>query len=386
MSAVVPCGSSRQRRVSLSPLCMHLPLIIELSCISLTHPANIIEITDPHWNPISKIAFHRKPPTTASAIMFPFFKLPADIRRICIEHVLFDSRPAPEYPSMDNRAKFDDIRYMAWRARPYHEIRDTHSPSNCLALFLTSREMKAETSAILALKGSAKYHLDLSVLNDNDVFPTWLCVPQLTTRLDKLYVDVRLFGTIIESSIGRRQGGNGGHTRYEWDFLALLERFLRYGPVGRKKNADGGDSLMMAGPRGVCPPIIDRSIKVDTLVLDFSSAEDKAQRGEFPPREIEFRDWNCYRCGFGSHRHSRRLDEYNTRPEWLAELLADEIDMLLNLGRDREFFAKLVYSRMRIIRMLVDGEVFREFNIAERLDEYKYTDKKKYAPEWLIDL
>ncbi|KAL3476004.1 hypothetical protein BJX99DRAFT_270814 [Aspergillus californicus] len=299
--------------------------------------------------------------------MFPFLQLPPEIRTIIISQVISSSCPAPEYPSKENRSTYNDIHYMAWRARPYHEIRSTHSPSNSLALLLTSKQVRDDTNAILTLQRSTNYHLDISVENDNDVFPTWLCVPRLTTRIDKLHVDVRLFGTVIEPRIGRRQGGDGGHTRYEWDFLALLERFLRYGPVGQKKGADGQAIIVRDGTG----PIVDRGIKVDTLVLDFSSGEDKLQRGEFPPEEISYRDWHWYRMGHGMRKHDLKLEEYKTRPEWLAELLANEIHGILHFGRDREGFAKLVYSRLRVVRMLVDGELFRQFNIAGLLDGLK---------------
>ncbi|KAL2836766.1 hypothetical protein BJY01DRAFT_258601 [Aspergillus pseudoustus] len=326
--------------------------------------------------------------------MSPFFGLPADIRRICLEYALFSSRRAPEYPTKDNRAKFEDMGYTSWRAWAYHELNGSSSSStytsspNCLALLLTSREMNAETRAILALNSSARsrsmYHLDISVLNDNDVFPTWLCVPQLTTHVQTLYADVRLFGTIIEPSVSRKLVGCGGHARYEWDFLALLERFLQYGPVGQKQKKESKPGSPLSHDA-----IIDRQIQLDTLILDFSSAEEKkAQRAGFPPPNVGYGYWNSYRSGLG-HRRRRgklQLEKYNTRPEWLAEMLADEIDLLLNFGFDRERFAKILYARIRVIRMLVDGQLFREINVAERLDEYKYTDKRKDAPDWVMDL
>ncbi|RDW65814.1 uncharacterized protein DSM5745_09553 [Aspergillus mulundensis] len=332
--------------------------------------------------------------------MFPFLQLPPELRSLVIEHVLFSSYPAPEYPSKENRSIFNDLRYMAWRARPYQEIRSTHSPSNCLALLLTSKTIHDETKAMLSLQESrsATYHLDITVENDNDVFPTWLCVPQLTTHIAELHVDVRLFGTIIHPNISWRLGGDGGHSRYEWDFLALLERFLRYGPVGQKKGSDGQVLNMRTFSYTSPCPIVDHGIKVDTLTLNFTSGEAKLQRGEFPPAEIEYRDWDWYRKGHGPRRGvpeiERPLTEYNTRPEWLAELLADEIDVLLHFGRDREGFARLVYERLRVIRMLVDGEVYREFDVSGILDEFKLPDKSlrkmasKFvdAPGWVFDL
>ncbi|KAL4964973.1 uncharacterized protein BDV14DRAFT_200510 [Aspergillus stella-maris] len=223
-----------------------------------------------------------------------------------------------------------------------------------------------ETRAILDLVKKTNYHLDISVLDDNELYATWLCVPRLSTYIDVVEVDVRLFGNIIYPNVARSMRGDGGHSRYEWDFLVVLERFLTVGPVSQKRKLDkDADQDPPFGRRSY----FDRGIKVNTIVLNFTSAE---EGGEFPPHEISYEDWQWQCMGRPRNRDEITLEEYNTRPEWLAELLAEEIHCCLHFGRSRETFGKLTKERLGKITMFVDGNPFREIDVAGRLDDQKY--------------
>ncbi|KAJ5356890.1 hypothetical protein N7517_011499 [Penicillium concentricum] len=192
--------------------------------------------------------------------------LPQEIRVMIFEDVLHGHRTPPIYPSKLNMVDFPDMHYKAniEPLRPYHEQRDTHSPSNSLPLLLASRQVSMETQSILNRMRKTTYVLDISVLNDLDLFSTWISVPRLTTRLSTLHVDIRLFGRIITTKEACDQIGCGGRYGFHWSFYALLERFLRYGPVGAKKGrtSDYGN-----------PSYKNRHISVENLILDFRSAE-----------------------------------------------------------------------------------------------------------------
>ncbi|KAL4800144.1 hypothetical protein BDV19DRAFT_171855 [Aspergillus venezuelensis] len=145
----------------------------------------------------------------------PLLKLPPEVRQLVIAHVLYDPRAPPAYPSKRKRMVCKDISYMAWVAKPYSARFETHSPSNCLPLLLTCTLLKQDTNAVLETNKTPDYHLDISILNENDVFPTWTCVPQLTDHLDNLIVDVRLFRRVIHPQTARRLLGYVGHQKYE---------------------------------------------------------------------------------------------------------------------------------------------------------------------------
>lgn len=52
---------------------------------------------------------------------------------------------------------------------------------------------------ILRAMSTTTYMLGISLLNEFEVFPTWLSIPRLTDRLTTLHVDVRLFGHIRDN-------------------------------------------------------------------------------------------------------------------------------------------------------------------------------------------
>ncbi|KAL4800147.1 hypothetical protein BDV19DRAFT_353508 [Aspergillus venezuelensis] len=311
--------------------------------------------------------------------MFPFMDFPAEIRALVLEHALLDSRDPPGYPSKEGRRRFWEFGHTTPRYGPYWETFRTHSPSNALQLLLTSRQISAETQAVLNLVKETNYHLDISVLDDDELYATWLCVPRLSTRIDVIEVDVRLFGNIIYPQVAARHKGDGGHTRYEWDFLVLLERFLTVGPVSQKRKLDkNADQDSPVGRHSYS----DREIKVKTIVLNFSSAE---EGGEFPPREISYEDWQWQCMARPRNRDEIWLEEYNTRPEWLAELLSKEIHHCLHFERNAGY-GKLMMQRLGKIKMFVDGKPFQEIDVAGRLDDLKYRPQGQSVPDWIQDI
>ncbi|KAJ5588008.1 uncharacterized protein N7459_003773 [Penicillium hispanicum] len=302
--------------------------------------------------------------------------LPTELRGEIIENVLRSRRTPPAAPSKSQRREFQDIQYKALRGRCgiYNEQRATHCPSTCLPLLLTNRQLSVETKWILGRRASRiPYVLDISVLNDLDLFPTWLSVPRTTNRIGTLWVDIRLFGHILSRDVARLLGGAGGRFGFHWSFYALLERFFRYGPVDEKKIPDSsGDSSFFGNPT-----FDDRDISVDVLTLAFQSAE-----SEFPdpPDHITYRMWRVRQYGadrFQRHPDARdkysQLEHYRTRPEWLAEYLSSEIRGLLHMGYHTAEYGKFLYERIGIIRMIVDGTV-TEIDLGATLAEQRFTD------------
>ncbi|TQB70381.1 hypothetical protein MPDQ_000595 [Monascus purpureus] len=84
-----------------------------------------------------------------------------------------------------------------------------HCPSNCLSLLLTNGQISAETQSVLDRVQSSPtdYHLDISVLDDLDLFPTWLSVPRIT-NVSLLFSSMSVFSAT--SSPGRPLSGTPG--------------------------------------------------------------------------------------------------------------------------------------------------------------------------------
>lgn len=284
--------------------------------------------------------------------------LPQEIRAIIFEEVINGHRVPPTSPSKSNMVDIMDMEYKANMGpfRPYYEQRDTHSPSNSLPLLLTSRQVSIETQSALNRMKRTTYVLGISVLNDRDLFSTWISVPRLTTRLSTLHVDMRLFGHIITSEEGRGQMGCGGRYGFHWSFYALLERFLRYGPVGAKKGRCNsyGD-----------PSYEDRQISVENLVLDFHPAETELP---YPPDDIGYTEW--------LDKHDGRLwiDEetdmspaYKPRPEWLLRYLRYWLEYITDMSYHTAYYGAFVYEKIGTISMLVDGRLETTIDLAGEL-------------------
>ncbi|KAE8407358.1 hypothetical protein BDV37DRAFT_240882 [Aspergillus pseudonomiae] len=292
--------------------------------------------------------------------MLSLLDLPLELRELIIELVLNSQRMPPAAPSQSNRGDFRDIKYRAWRHDIYYERRQSHCPNNASGLILTNHQLSEETLAALDRISSTPYILDLSVLHEVELYPTWLSVPRLTHRVSTLLVNVRLFGHILSRAAARSQVGAGGHLGFQWSFYALLERFLRYGPVDEKT------SRREVGPSSASPMYADRDVTVKTLVLDFQSAESELS---FPPDEVDYPWWR--------DRHHLRdplpgtqtgvafeLSNHKARPEWFAKYLLGYIYGLLGMGYHTAEYGKILYERIGTIKVLVNGEPNAEIDLA----------------------
>lgn len=298
--------------------------------------------------------------------MASFSNLPVELRQIIIQHVLHGRRESPSTPSRSNRVPLEDSgliteRWQRGGCGVYYEASNKQFSTNCLPLLLTNRQISAETKSVLDLL-ETDYVLDISVLNDLDLFLTWITVPRLTHRINHLRTEVRLFGHVIPTTAARCQGGDGGSTGIEFAFHQVLQRFLMDGPVGQKKggNNDGYKN---------------RNISVRTLELDFTSSEEGFP---FPPDEFHWRDYLLQLRGRG------KLDEwkteginakglpiwvsipkYKTRPEWMARWVCLQISRIV---RCSDFYGvrygSMIYENVGTVRVSVDGTPMEDLDLS----------------------
>lgn len=266
------------------------------------------------------------------------------------------------------------MNYLAWRRNIYHEQRTSHPPSNSVSLLLTSRQISTETQTVLGrLKIKSDYALDISVLNDIELYPTWVYIPHTTNRVSTLKVDVRLFGHIISEDDASSQGGDGGIVGLHWEFYALLERFLRYGPVGAKKGK--------SPPKEDCrnPTYNDYDVSVETLILDFQSAESTLS---FPPEGVlDHEMWTArHENSPWQHRHGIpgcQPSDYTSRPEWFAKYLSRWIHEILDLDYHTALYGMKLYERIGKFRIQVNGELKEEIRLADKLASLRFTDPRE---------
>ena len=282
--------------------------------------------------------------------------LPREVRFQILELVLCSSRTPPANPATtsQNRTALHDGDYRSGdyglRRTKYEEGAST---TNGLPLLLTNRQLGAETQAVLqraTIKRS--YSLDVMFVDDSELWPTWLLVPALWTRLDELVATFRICGTKGEDSGFR--GGDGGPQQIVWCFYNLMERFLTFGPVGERK----------AGSQ-------DRNISVRSLTLDVVTPSD-GQVMMADSRE------NCNKW----FDHRRRyhgpedpdLSSFSIRPEWLAGFLSNHIHSLLHMGYYTAKYGMIMHERIGTTRLCVDGVLREEFDLCKMLADLRYDD------------
>ncbi|KAJ6183942.1 hypothetical protein N7519_005243 [Penicillium mononematosum] len=286
--------------------------------------------------------------------------LPLEIRVMVFKEVINGHRTPPISPSKSNMVEITDTECTASNGHPKfnHEKHDRHSPSNSLPLLLTSRQVSVDTQSILNRMKKIIYVLDFSILNEQDMFSTWISVPHLTTRLSTLYIDLRLFGHILtcnDVKQARERGGRGGgYNTINWLFPAFLDRFLLHGPVGEKKG-------------GSVNSYEDRVITVENLIFDFHSAETKLP---FPPLDIEYQHWLDNGPTDPLYIRMSEMSEdlkYKARPHWPLRSWTEWLRDITNMGYITEKHAGLIYERIGTISMLLNGRRMTTVDIADRL-------------------
>lgn len=146
-------------------------------------------------------------------------------------------------------------------------------------------------------------------------------------------------------------------------FYAALERFLRYGPVGAKKcNIDEEDEP--AEYRRNMEEFEGRGMLIDTLVLGFQSAELELA---FPPEGVTYEHWRSRHWGGdrrGQSETSQTSSSDTMHPEWLCQYLRDWIGGHPHMSYHTSEYRQPLYEHIGAIRMLVDGQLYCEYDIA----------------------
>lgn len=295
--------------------------------------------------------------------------LPPELQELIIERVVLDHREPPSSPSKTDRTAFEDMIYLSWQRKIYHEQRPTHTQSNSGSLLLTNRQISSITRTVLVRVKLTDYVLDISMLNDVELYPTWVYVPRLTNRVSTLTVDVRLFGHVITKEDAESLGGDGGRLGIHWSFYALLERFLRYGPVGEKRGKE--PQRYRSGDIRENAEYDDRDVVVDTLVLNFESAEPVLS---FPPDGVGYEQWSGWLRAPHWTRSTVELSDYTSRPEWCAADLVREIKDIVGMSYHTALYGMILYEQIGRIQIRVNGELTEEIDLAEELAEMRFTD------------
>ncbi|KAL8832456.1 MAG: hypothetical protein Q9170_004867 [Blastenia crenularia] len=270
---------------------------------------------------------------------FPFLNLSRELRDIIYEILLLSQRAppsSPEYRGARKQPSSADAELLESCNR--YPAEDLINPT--VSLQLTCRQVSEEIhDATLRLEKSKglTHKLDVMMLNEDTMYPTWLSFPGLTDRIVKLDVEFRLFcDREIDPFTSEWKGGDGGPSLMIWSLFTLMRRFL------------------LRGPCFLSPVKRNRKIMVEELSINI-------QTPSVPPP-------NGF---FGEHSWQAWMDRENhLHPKRIVGMMTSEMSHLLRRTRYTVRYATLIFERIKRITFSLDGEEQQSWDLTTLKPEY----------------
>ncbi|KAF2798874.1 hypothetical protein K505DRAFT_321589 [Melanomma pulvis-pyrius CBS 109.77] len=287
--------------------------------------------------------------------------LPREIRdKICTYAILAPrNEPAPLTTSIPDllleRRHLEHPRLSAWGNLSTVKYRPDNIVASSTPLLLVNHQLYAETISNLRLiPGARTYDLDIIVLDEILLVPTWLLVPVLDVHVDRLNVTFRIAGRYNHQDryqeYGRYKGfaiGDGAGPALSWHIYSLLERFFKVGPIGECNEETK-----------------DRNVTIKTLEINIETPSDVAPSRFMPPKS-------------GHRRRKSEDDEPDDAvldPEYFIDFVTRNVRWMLKMDYHSANYGKIFYEYMDRIIVRRDGEVELECDLAERFRDLKFTD------------
>lgn len=220
-------------------------------------------------------------------------------------------------------------------------------------LLCVNQQLHKETlEALFRYVDKHVYLIDVVILNEVEVLPTWLHVPQLTNRVDRFHATVRISGSYdpklyADIKDSHRYKGFSMMQRaapaMHWVLFSVLERFLLVGPVP-KWHAQR-----------------DRELSIKTFIIDVCT----------PP--------NISPGRFGDPQSLDTFDQsFNPKhvlsPSYLYEFIKTNVRWLLEMSHHSSEFGSILYEHIGRIVMAFDGEERYTIDLAEELQDVQFSD------------
>jgi len=339
----VAAAKTRQKRTNAKNSRCCLPRELPSSTCPFSLAAIILDII----NLFSANYNHTKASVSA---MPALLTIPLEVRDRILAEVVSAERIASHDPDIENRVQLRDVKFKGWKAGKNIMYEKENSRITQIPTLLVNHQLHLETlAAIKRLPTKHSYVLDMMFVDERWLCPTWLSVPCLSMRVDKVYAALR---TVNKGRRGRAfSGGDGSPPEIVWLFYELLERFLHVGPVGQRKEGNEEKKYKY---------FTIKTLDIDVITPDQSTPY--LETGYGLPRLISPRDLP---------RKDTKADEYACG---LCSLMRNRIYSLLYMGYHTAEYGTLLYERIGKIRILLDGEVEQEWDIAEELKRLTFNN------------
>ncbi|KAE8448643.1 hypothetical protein EG329_009068 [Mollisiaceae sp. DMI_Dod_QoI] len=281
------------------------------------------------------------------AIKSPLLTLPREVRDIILSFIAYPALPALEAP-FKRYTTGEELTHFCGCTRLKY-INNGNKMENIPTL-IVNRQLRAETLEILELFPTKHpYIMDLILVNETNLWVTWLSVQLITERVDEIYIPFRNVGMLTKYCRQTHKNSliRGRYRPSDLSLLALylnrlFLRFLRNGAMGRQKNME------------------DKQISIRKIIID-------VQAPDVPV------DLIAPRISYGKLHHLRMTNGkyYHISLESMAQFVANDIRALLRAFDGTAIFASMWYERIGMIEVRRDGELEELFDLAEMLAKAK---------------
>ncbi|KAK5163888.1 uncharacterized protein LTR77_010282 [Saxophila tyrrhenica] len=267
--------------------------------------------------------------------------LPAELLDNIVELVVEDARlpPLTIKAAHQTRMRDEDMpsgRIHGFQSRsfgPRHvRYERTETRANASGLLLACRQTHKQTKDALA---------HVMVINETELWPTWLHVPSVAKRISEVKVNFRVYDAEEDDEAHCVVREGGGHESLEWCFWFLLECFLRCGPanppVASHDEPYRSDSISC----------------IEDVSIEFSTGTPPSKQSASEEDEIQ----------------QKLVGAYRKRRNKIADHIIHKTYELMSMGYHESEYGKLLYERIGDMRAGGEGRDTWGFQLGEWLGE-----------------
>ncbi|KAF2204301.1 hypothetical protein GQ43DRAFT_438029 [Delitschia confertaspora ATCC 74209] len=296
-----------------------------------------------------------------------FTALPPEIRDQICEHVILSPLNSPP-PLTDpdqlpnGRQSYQHPQLNSWLTRDEALYLPTPFTTTSTPLLLLSRQLHAGTTATLKrLQARAhSYDLDIVLVDEKLLLPTWIRVPALTTSVSTVRVNFRIAGMFTETNglqkkmpryrLSNFAAGCGGGPTMSWQLYSILERFFMVGPTG-----EGSDGMK------------DRNVVIESLRVNVETPPNVAPEAFGPPIRKRKREESAEKGASPQDLHI--LD-----PAYLTSFIKSNLEMLLRMSYHTAEYGCILYEHLDELVLTRDAVEEVRWDIAEMFRDLTFID------------
>jgi len=294
--------------------------------------------------------------------------IPRGLRdKICAYAILADINEPPKLTAnfddlLSGRTKLENPQLRAWGGNHTIKYHSDNIVPSAVPLLLVCHQLYAETiSNLRIIPNTNSYGLDIILLDEVFLLPTWLRVPVLTTSVDKVNVTFRIAG-----SYGGRgkykgysfyvgfQGADGAGPAISWHIYSIIERFFKVGPAGKRQDAEE-----------------HKHVTIKTLDINVEI-----------PDNVDPSRFNAPQTGhYGRRRDNESAGEPVLDPTYLAQFVITNIRWMIHMGDSAEGYGKIFHEHLDEVIVRKGGEEMARWEIARVFRDLTAKDWYRHESE-----